>query len=79
MLVTAAALLLAILPTAGPPVLTAGTVTVTVSRPPAAAAFEGVAYARVVDMGPPPEQPERFFMIDPIRPTGPSDETAGYY
>jgi len=79
-LAAAAALLLAVIPNTGPPVPSAGMVRVTVSGPPpCAAAYEGVAYVRVADMGPPKEQPEVFFMIEPIKTTRPSDETAGYY
>jgi hypothetical protein len=77
LLAAAAALLLAFLPRPAPIVTPASMLKVGVGAPPASGG--GVAYVRIAGGPVTAAPPERLFDIDPLPPTAPSDETAGYY
>ncbi len=81
MLAAAAALIFAFLPVAGPGVGSPGLALVTLGPPPAAqpGLASGVAYARITTGRPAEAQPERFFVIDPVKAAAPSNEAPDYY
>jgi hypothetical protein len=73
----AAAIVLALLPAGQTSSRSVGSASIAISPPPADQLSRGIALARIADVA--REQPERFFNVDPIVRTGPSEETAGYY
>ena len=77
LLAAAAALLLAFLPRTAPMVTPASVLRVGMGAPPSNGG--GVAYVRIAGGPVTAAPPERLFDIDPLPPTAPSDETAGYY